>query len=373
MKSIKWINLVGQKRIKQVFEAAFENDSLGHAYLLCGAIGVGTFAAALDLAMALLCISENSEKPCLKCSSCSKILKASHPDLHILMPLFMEKEHKTSDGKLSDSGWELVRESIQEKISNPYSQPHFSGIPTVPVEWVREINHAIMRGSIEKGKNIIIMDGVDLMSAESSNAMLKTLEEPPPNTIMLLLTERIHALLPTIISRCQILRFGYLAPDDVLNTLTSKFNFDKEDTRLKQAAIAGSISDALYEIDHPMDDLRPLIQDFLQSCYNKNWTTLIPIIDQLSLINDYGKYEQLIIEMIRKVRSELFVEFDEEFGFYSDSTGALNIPGFKTIEIAQSFLHICDQVIASIKARGNISLVLVNFAISIMEAFHGKK
>jgi DNA polymerase-3 subunit delta' len=84
------------------------------------------------------------------------------------------------------------------------------------------------------------------MQKGSANAMLKILEEPPAGTLMLLLTERIHAVLPTIVSRCQILRSAYLAPELLRSQLITRFSLQPDDHRLEELVYTGSLGQALY-------------------------------------------------------------------------------------------------------------------------------
>ncbi len=96
-----------------MFDSAFDNGTLGHAYLLCGDAGCGKFAVAFDLAQALLCLSD-TQKPCGECVSCKKVKKYSHSDFHVIMPVVLEKEHKSSDGKLSVPYGTFVRIVLTE-------------------------------------------------------------------------------------------------------------------------------------------------------------------------------------------------------------------------------------------------------------------
>ena len=89
MKTLKWTNLLGQERVKEMLSSAVANGTLGHAYLLCGDIGTGTFQAALELSMALLCSSDR-EVPCYTCEACKKVLRNAHPDFHVIMPVSLE-------------------------------------------------------------------------------------------------------------------------------------------------------------------------------------------------------------------------------------------------------------------------------------------
>jgi hypothetical protein len=126
MAQLVWKKLIGQQHIKDVLGAAFAKDSFGHAYLFCGEDGVGTFQAAVELALALLC-EKSDEAPCYQCDSCRQLLNYNHPDFHCVFPVALQKEHKSSDKGLNEAGWSYLAEVCREKIANPYQAIEWSG------------------------------------------------------------------------------------------------------------------------------------------------------------------------------------------------------------------------------------------------------
>lgn len=369
--AIQWKNFFGQERIKGVLESAFENNTMGHAYLFCGASGTGKFAAAIELAMAFLC-NDSEKKPCYQCDSCRKVLHFSHPDLHIIMPMVLEKEHKTTDG-LSDAGWEFLSSSIRQRIADPYRQRNFNGIPSIPVDWVREVNHAIQRGALEGGRNIAILDGIDIMQKGSANAMLKTLEEPPSGTLMLLLTDRIHAVLPTIVSRCQIMRFAYLSPELLKNELMKRFSMRPDDPRLEELAYTGSLGQAVYLYENSDEQVMKDAVEFWRRCVGNDWLRIAEMIDILSASNNENTNEKLFIQVIRLIRNAFFKNIDgTENYIMSDRSLVVELNWITSPDQVELLVELCENAIRQIRSRVNINLILVNFAIAVMEIFNGK-
>jgi DNA polymerase-3 subunit delta' len=373
MSGIRWNKLIGQERIKNVFDSAVESNTLGHAYLLCGDAGSGKFAAAVDLAQALLCTSDQN-KPCGECVSCKKVTRYSHSDFHVIMPVSLDKEHKSSDGKLSEAGWQLLSGTVLKRIEDPYALRTFSSIPSIPVEWVKEVTHAINRGPLEGSRNVVIMDSVDLMATEAANAMLKTLEEPPAGTMMILCTNRIHAVLPTIISRCQILRFGWLPPETIRTTLAEKFNISPKDPKVTSCIGYGSLGEAMQQFQSPGSVLMEDTVKFWTSCVAQDWAVITGIIDTFSQFNDYGSYEKIFLLIMQGIRSSFFRTLDgAENYIMGDGTPEFPVQGIRTPERAGELIDLCERSIGYLRARANISLVFADFAISVMEIFHGKK
>lgn len=372
MEKIGWQKFIGQNRIKEVLEAAFFNETMGHAYLFCGDMGTGKFAAAYEFAMAVLCES-NEAKPCYKCDSCHKMIHYSHPDLHVMMPVVLQKEHK-KDTSLSEDGWKYISECVNARVADPYAPRVYSGIPGIPVDWVREMNHAITRGALRGGKNVAILDGIDLMGKEAANAMLKTLEEPPEGTLIILITQRLNSVLPTIVSRCQILRFSSLAPDLITSALVSRYGIQSDDVRLEGVVNTGSLGQSIYLWDNPDEELNRTADEFWSLCVKGNWIEIAEKIDIISQINNYSSYEKLFIQMMNLMRSSFFGRIAGAENYIKESCSPnAAMDKVRSVDQLEQLLEYCEQAINRIRSRAAISLVLVDFAISVMESLNGKK
>ena len=373
MKRLQWNTLIGQDRIKEVLSAAFAGETLGHAYLFCGETGTGTFAAALDLTMGLLC--ENNEfQPCGTCNACRKVLAFSHPDFHVVMPLSLQKEHKGSDGRITEAGWNEFSLQVKKRLEDPYHIPEFTTLPSIPVDWIREVTHAVRRGTVEKGKNIVILDGVESMQQESANAMLKTLEEPPKDTLLLLCTERVHAVLPTIVSRCQLLRFGMLPPGQIKTGLIDRYAVRSDDPDLPRVVHTGSLGRARLALVQSATDEQRFSGEFWECIASGDRAAVFEKIDEISSSGDYAAYESLFIQLMYGIRNSFFSKIDGTGNYILGKV----IPGDSFSDTAsprpvEELLRCCESAIGNIRARANISLVLTNFAITVMEILHGKK
>lgn len=380
MASIIWRNCAGQHRIKEVLDAAVANNTLGHAYLFSGEAGCGKFAAALDLAGALLCEKKDGQRPCMTCSSCRKVAHYAHPDFHVVMPLSIAKEHKDSGGDLTEEGWKNISDAVKARIENPYLLPDHTKVPEIPVEWIRETNHTILRGPLESGYNVVIIDGVDSLRKESANGMLKVLEEPRAGTIMLLLTSRFSGVLPTIVSRCQIMRFSWLSPAEIREELVRRQNIGnadpaQNDARLENVIHTGSLGRSIELWNNPPDVEIAEVTVFWDLCIAGNWTELAALIDRLGEWNDFSKYENLFMETIARIRNAFLSELPgTENVFLGDRSRTVAFPGPRNLELVEKLSGLCRSSIAAVRAHVNSTLVLANFAIVLTEALrHGEK
>jgi len=211
--------LLGQDRVLRPLLAAARADRLHHAYLFEGPDGVGKGAAARWLARAAACEVSSEGRPCGRCGTCRQFAAGTHPDLVVLRP-----DPKRASG-------------------------------TISVEQVRELIRSVGLRRYNARWRTVIVDPVDKLMPQAANALLKTLEEPPRGTGFVLLTSRTSALLPTVISRCQRIRFRAVPESELAAWLEERGVHDA--VRLARRA-RGSVARALAlaEEDGSGDELR---------------------------------------------------------------------------------------------------------------------
>ncbi len=375
MAQLRWKRLVGQERIKEVLGAAFRAQTLGHAYLLCGDEGVGTFQGALELAMALLC--EHGETvPCYECSGCRKAIHHAHPDLNIMFPVALAKEHRSSDGSLSQKGWQYVSEQARWKVEHPYMPAVVEGVPTIPVEWIREVNHAILRGALNGPRSVAIFSGVEYMRAESANAMLKTLEEPPEGSILLLCTAAPQDVLPTIHSRCQVLRFGHLSDDDVRDGLAriAGGEHSDDDVRFAVECAQGNLGTALQLLAEPQPDAMRTACELWDLAGQRDLLSTAKALDSLVGNLAVGSAEDILIYCMHIIRNSMVAASGQGERFVPAGTPLLadGVGRFEPARADKLLAH-CGQAIRSVRARGNLALIFTNFLFDVREILHGQE
>ena len=377
-KKMIWKGLFGQQHVKTMLANAFDNKTLGHAYLFCGDAGAGAFQAALEMSMAVLCTGKVEETPCGECESCIKVMRLSHPDFHLVTPVCLEKEHRGTDGKLSQEGWSFLSDAAKSRLADPYVIPGYASNPSIPVEWIKEVNHAVLRGPVIGGSNIVIIDGIDIMNKESANAMLKTLEEPPPGALFILITSRSNAILPTIASRCQTVRFGSVPPAEIKNVIDARFK-DSVSSQVKDAAVRYSMGSPGRAIDLCKNPPGPVIEEacaLIEECRIADWPAIFSHIDELARHGDFEQYERLFTYITYLVRSG-FLGRIVGSGTYSDDIGDPDKTGNMSLSVdthtAERCITICREAISGVRAYGNVSIVLVNYMLSLTEILYEQK
>ncbi len=174
---------------------------LPNAILLHGQSGIGKFAFAIELAKALLCESEQAKKPCNHCEACHWFNTGNHPDFLALVP-------ETHRKLLPQSSLEIDEEPKRGKATRDDLDGDGSEKKekkTISIEETRSAIEGLSVGSHRGGNRVILIYPLELLRTDSANTLLKSLEEPPANTIFILLANRVDRVLPTIRSRCRLL------------------------------------------------------------------------------------------------------------------------------------------------------------------------
>ncbi|MBY4729292.1 DNA polymerase III subunit delta' [Cupriavidus pauculus] len=200
-------------------ELAALRGRLPHALLVHGQQGIGKRDLALHFAQGLLCETPLADgQPCNGCSACHWFGQGNHPDFTVVRPEALE----TGAGGDADSDAESgSKKKAPSKI--------------IRMEQVRALIEAVGVGTHRAGLRVVVVYPLDALQTEGANALLKTLEEPPPSTVFLLVTDRIDRVLPTILSRCRQFFVTRPTADEALAWLRSQGVADVE----AQLALAG--------------------------------------------------------------------------------------------------------------------------------------
>ena len=215
-------SVVGQPRAIDALLAALRGGSVHHAYLFAGPEGVGKELAAVGLAQALTC-PEKPNEGCGSCSSCTRISKGAHPDVSWLMP----------DAQRVERGL-AGRSDIQGTPSRE-----------IRVEQIRGLLERITLRGLESKRKVAIVVDAHMMNPQAQNAFLKTLEEPPSDTTLILLASAPDKMLPTIRSRCSKVYFGPLPVALVAERLQKERKLDAQTAELAAVMAGGSLGRAL--------------------------------------------------------------------------------------------------------------------------------
>ena len=235
-------DIIGQESSLRMLRSAVAEGRIPHAQLICGSEGTGKLAIAIAYARYLCCTHRNGEDACGECPSCKKFDKLAHPDLHFTYPIYKKDSNKAP---LSDDFVDKWRQAVAE---NPYMSLNqwMDHIGTenqqglIYASQSEEIIRKLTLKSSERSYKVMIIWMAEKMNIECSNKLLKMIEEPPTQTIFLLVAENPDLLLPTIQSRVQRLTLRPIEEDIVARALSERYGLADADARQIAHASAGS-------------------------------------------------------------------------------------------------------------------------------------
>jgi len=231
-------SLVGQENAVGILTRTVDREQLPNSYMFCGAEGVGKWATALALTAYLNCRDPKEGDSCGKCPACIQIKKLQYPNLYIAVPTPPSRTEKEETANY----WEI----LEQRIAEPYSLIGGEREMSIPVETVRKIRSSLSQKPPQAGKRVVLIEQMDRMRVTSADALLKLIEEPPPQTLMIITTARPEKLLPTIVSRCRKLRFARLRQEQIADYLTAKTEIGEAKANLLARLAQGSLGKALY-------------------------------------------------------------------------------------------------------------------------------
>jgi len=249
--------VIGQKHIKAHLSKTIENGRIPHAQLFVGSPGSGILPAAIAYSKKLLChsLDENSAEYKIRAGKIDKLI---HPDLHFVYPV--NSSEKAKKNPISSNYAEDWREFV---LQNPYASL-FDWLQTLGIEKkqgnisvyeAKEILKTLSLKAYEGGYKILIIWMANKMNTECANKILKIVEEPPENTVLLLLTENEEHIISTIRSRCQKLHFPLLSEQDISNHLIEKQNVNVATAKKISRQAHGDLNKAIQILESDNDDL----------------------------------------------------------------------------------------------------------------------
>ncbi len=267
--------IFGQPRVREFLRASIASGRVSHAYLFTGPAGSNKTAAAYAFAQAILC----KDHGCRTCDDCRRIERRKHPDVHFYTP-------EGAQGYLI----EQIREIV-------------SGVSLAPIR--------------AKGK-VYILDRVDLLGVSAANAFLKTLEEPVEGVTFILLGRTREAVLPTIVSRCQVVPFRHIPVREAAGILSQKTGVTPEQARIAIEACNGSITRAMtFAKSAERAEFRTRIMEVLSN---------LPLSDE----RDVLEYAAELIERAKAPLDNVRTQQSEEL---AESADFLTKTALKQIEL----------------------------------------
>ena len=251
--------IIGHQKILDQLQHTVASGRIAGAYLFVGPAGVGKERVARYFSQLIFCQQE-SEPPvvCGNCLACRKVTSGNHPDLQVVRP-----------------------EGSFLKIGQ-----------------IRDLQRQVVYEPLEASRKVYILTDVDRMNLEAENCLLKTLEEPPAASVLILLTSNVQALLPTTRSRCQILQFHALPTEELAEILVDRFSVAPDEARTLSIAAGGAVEKALVHLEKG-------------ELFTEALPDILKETDQLAafrLAEDFKDNPETLVELANWYRDLLFLQ-----------------------------------------------------------------
>ncbi len=285
---MQFTDIYGLHEVKKSLIQSADAGQVAHAQLFLGPEGSANLAMALAFATYLNCEKRHPNGSYDADPSADKMERLIHPDFHFVFPVSATK-NITGKDVISDSYIKEWRSFLQE---NPYGNvadwsAHFGGENkqlNISKEESRHIIRKLSLKAFEGRYKIVLLWMPEYLHPAAANGILKILEEPPEHTVFLLVTHDAEKLLPTIISRTQIVDIPAFSDEEIIHILTEKEDAgnEKQHIRIQQTATLadGNLNQAFRLMHEVEEDSHQLFRQWMRLCYTRDYTKMVEMADQ---------------------------------------------------------------------------------------------
>ena len=389
--------VIADNHVRDRLKDLVQNNRLSHALLFLGREGSGALPLAIAFAQYILCEKVNPrsksketslfgeaieaeviklEDSCGQCSSCLKVKQLVHPDLHFSYPAL--KRDSKHDRVLSTdyitewrefisqypyynvADWiNFLKENSKSTIENPANKQG-----NITVFECDDISHKVSLKSFESNYKILIMWMPEFLGKEG-NKLLKLIEEPPPDTLFIFVAEDENEILPTILSRTQLVKVPSLPDAAIENALISKYNLSAEKATEIAAISEGNFREALQILENPEEGLQTQIREWLNVIVKNNVATQLKWIDEIGKTGR-EKQKQFLKYFIHLLEQSIRAEFlDPNMIPENERDFVLRMNKMSSTEAKEAIIKDLDNSIYYIERNANAKLLFHALTIRI--------
>jgi DNA polymerase III subunit delta' len=391
-------NIIGQKPAKKHLIDLVQQNRLSHSLLFLSKEGSGSLVMALAFAQYIVCTASKNEAPsqpvlfeeennntpstskaiealdsCGHCPSCIKAQQFIHPDIHFSFPVIPKK---SGTPPVSDDYMNEWREFITSSpYGNVYDWLQFLGAENkqgnITSEECNQINHKLSLKAFESSYKILIMWMPEFLG-NSGNKLLKLIEEPPPDTLFIFVAEDENAILPTILSRTQLIKIPLLNNDEVEEALMQQTNTTPEHAARVAAVSEGNYREALQMLQNAEHDWESFLREWLNVTLKNNKSAQLKWIDEISQLGR-EKQKQFILYFIHLLGQALRLRFIYSAGIETNDFQipaneidfALRLNKMCSIEAEEAIINELDKAIFYIERNAHAKMLFHALSIRI--------
>jgi DNA polymerase III subunit delta' len=280
---VRFSDVIGQEGVKKHLAEMVSRDRLGHALLFNGKEGTGALPLAIAFSQYLMCVNRDKSDACGICNPCKKAADLVHPDIHFSYPVIPQK---AGDKPISTDYISEWREFIRQyPYGNVYDWLQFIAAENrqgnITAEECNDIIHKLSLKSFESDYKVLVLWMPEYLEKQG-NKLLKLIEEPPPNTIFILVAENEAMVLPTIVSRTQLVRIPLLDTEAIEQELFIKAKITRDQARQISTVANGNYREALQIFQNSGEDWQSLIREWLNAIMKSGPVAQVKWIEEIS-------------------------------------------------------------------------------------------
>ena len=370
---MRFKDVIGQDEIKSRLVQAYKDNRVSHSYLFYGAPGVGKMALAIAFAQYLSCENKEEGDSCGHCPSCLKYEKLVHPDLHFVFPYITSSNSQNK--AVSDTYIDLWRPMVN-------NSPYFSYR-----DWTNNLQSENKQCQIYAAESAEIIKKVSLktyesdykvmiiwlpekMNTECANKRLKVLEEPPHNTVFLLVSNNREDILPTIQSRTQPVKVLGIADEPLKQALVEKFGISESEAADVVKISNGSFLEARQQIEQDEENAFNFdnFKSLMRICYKYDVVSAFDFAKSISKLSrerqkSFINYCLIMVRenFVRNVNSDVAYLTKEEEEFSVNFSRCINERNI------DSYITILNDTYYQIERNGNSEIIFTDTAFNIMK------
>ena len=397
-------DIIGQDTLKKELPELMQQNRLAHALLFLGKEGTGALSLALAFAQFVVCEKVNrnragvtsaslfgAEEPaalpvllaesCGQCASCSKAAAYVHPDIHFSYPVVSKKAGTPPISTDYITEW---REFIRSyPYGNVYDWLQFIGAENkqgnITANECNDIIRKLNLKSFESEYKILVMWLPEYLGNEG-NKLLKLIEEPPPNTLFILVAENETLILQTILSRCQLIKVPWLENADIEDALISRHKTPAPTARQVAGVSEGNYREALQQVQHADEDWQGLLREWLNSIMKSGPVAQVRWVEEISKLGrekqkQFLRYFNHLLE--QAVRMRVLADHPQGLAFIASMTEkdrdfAERLNKIAAIEEQQAIITELDNAAYYIERNANAKMLFHALTIKLYHIIQDK-
>lgn len=373
---MKFSEIPGLAETKRTLIDSVKSNHIAHAQLFVGAEGALNLPLALAYATYIHCQNRQENDSCGTCSACSKSLKYIHPDTHFVFPLSNVKNDKDDERFKAEilKSWRtfLSEQPFSDLDDWTTSYGGEDKLALISREESREIVKALSLKPFESQFKIMIIWQPEFMHPSAANGILKILEEPAAHTYFILVTNAADRLLPTIISRTQIITVPLLADKEIENYLVEKKSIERKRASAITQLAEGNLNLSFKLTENEEDDSAPFFIDWMRACFKKNFSSLVSsseefhALDKLRQRNIMHYGMNMMRESLLKSAGadELHRVQGEELKFIQDFSKVMNV-----YKIEKSY-SLMNNATYHLERNGSAKMIFLDLSLQLAKTIN---